>query len=568
VDIRAGLTYSGNTVVVSANGWGSCSTGSCHNATGGTNVTWTSAPTDCNQCHYSASADANNWSGQDRVAAMIYRTEYTAAETGGHGSASYGAPAGGRNISKACAGTCHDLSAVHDTTTNLSGGNPFRLVAGFSCMMTAGCHTAGTLGAESGVDLQSIVSHTNEAMLATGYTTKRTWPAWDPLCMNCHDPHGDGNLSMIARAIYEATFNLPAGPPPAYPTEATALSFWDNTTGQSTTGYSYADSDTPFASLCQVCHEAANHQAFRDGLTANTTPHTATTDSGSCHKHDKAFQPGACNGCHQSETYSGGYWPQGSVVPDRGGRHQRHMEEIALRLTITLPGTDTQQKQMCEYCHAAVTNDYDHGSNGNVPAEVFVTTVSGASTRYARALWGASDTGASYTVGNGTNGVCWTTDCHGDKVTTSGTYGWYNANTTACIMCHDDIQSTGVATGATHQAHVGSSTGSGALCADCHAASTWGSPGTAPSDAAGHVNGTFRVSGSVGFSYTGAYPTSFGTCGINACHNSGKNGTPRTSSYTWGTAIGGTNSCTECHYDTSATLTTQSHPAHLMASTS
>ena len=43
-------------------------------------------------------------------------------------------------------------------------------------------------------------------------------------------------------------------------------------------------------------------------------------------------------------------------------------------------------------------------------------------------------------------------------------------------------------------------------------------------------------------------------------------GTPRTGAYSWATAIGGVNSCDECHGDTVGTLTTQAHAAHLNAS--
>ena len=104
------------------------------------------------------------------------------------------------------------------------------------------------------------------------------------------------------------------------------------------------------------------------------------------------------------------------------------------------------------------------------------------------------------------------------------------------------------------------STSGGNVCSDCHAATTWGTPGTAP--AAGHINGTFAVGGTVSFTYTGVYPT-VGTCGVNLCHNNGQSAAAVTA-YTWGTAIGGgTNSCTECHNATTHTLVTNSHGPHL-----
>ena len=74
------------------------------------------------------------------------------------------------------------------------------------------------------------------------------------------------------------------------------------------------------------------------------------------------------------------------------------------------------------------------------------------------------------------------------------------------------------------------------------------------------------------FTYTGETAvggTGYGTCGTNNCHNDGKGGAPIAPAYTWGTVLGaGTNSCTECHNATPATLTTQSHQPHLYAGTS
>ena len=140
--------------------------------------------------------------------------EYTAA-SGGHGSA---AP---RAIGKSCnAASCHDSAARHDTSAALTGANPFRLVdqvAGggvdYSCAYTgAGCHVTGVSGPQTNLLLSTLTTHSRAAMTAAGYTPKRTWPAWDPQCANCHDPHGDGNLSMVSRWTYDkAAFNIPTG---------------------------------------------------------------------------------------------------------------------------------------------------------------------------------------------------------------------------------------------------------------------------------------------------------------------------------------------------------------------
>ena len=45
-----------------------------------------------------------------------------------------------------------------------------------------------------------MVSHTNEIM----NLDQRTWPSWDPKCVDCHDPHGDSdNLAMIATDVFD-----------------------------------------------------------------------------------------------------------------------------------------------------------------------------------------------------------------------------------------------------------------------------------------------------------------------------------------------------------------------------
>jgi len=233
----------------------------------------------------------------------ISQSEY-AADGGGHGDST-----GGNAPSKLCA-ACHDSAVAHDTTGALTGANPFRLTAGFSCSSTAAaCHASGTTGPRTGLDISTFVTHSNEAMASTGYTAKRTWPAWDPQCVNCHDPHGDGsNRSMIQREMYDkGAFPLPNGGTPwTLPTEQTALVFTDDTTGADTTGNSYADTNSPFSSVCQECHEDASVVSFHDDSTAAGANHPGTGgnpgDCSGCHKHDSAFSPSACEGCHDGSV--------------------------------------------------------------------------------------------------------------------------------------------------------------------------------------------------------------------------------------------------------------------------
>ena len=296
-----------------------CTATVCH---GGNTVAWSAAsPIACQVCHSYVgggvtNTDANDftWAGGVPAMSKIAYGEYTAA-SGGHGSA---AP---RAISKSCnASSCHDSAVIHDTTTSLTGSNPFRLVdqsgsAGvqYGCDYSgAGCHQSGINGPQTGLDLSTIKTHSSAVMTAAGYTPIRTWPAWSPQCTNCHDPHGDANLSMVSRWAYDkAAFNVPAGVggapyTGALPTENTTLVFTDATTGANAGGGSYADLDGPYSSVCQECHEDASVVSFHDGTTAAGANHPGTGtnpgDCSQCHKHDTGFMPMGCEGCHNGNV--------------------------------------------------------------------------------------------------------------------------------------------------------------------------------------------------------------------------------------------------------------------------
>ena len=119
VTLAGGLSYTGG-LVVGDNSYGSCSTGSCHNATAGTNVAWNATAGNCNVCHYrTAAGPEDNYSGNDKVASMVVSGEWVGY---GHGKTS------GPSINRACT-TCHSMGVGHDFTTNLNGAgnNPYRL---------------------------------------------------------------------------------------------------------------------------------------------------------------------------------------------------------------------------------------------------------------------------------------------------------------------------------------------------------------------------------------------------------------------------------------------------------
>ena len=369
---------------------GSCSATNCH---GGNTVAWSAAgPIACDVCHGESGGnpvdgDANNFSMRDWTQSKVDSAgavnEYTAA---GHGKA---------GIAKAC-DACHDSGVAHDVTgapasNNLPGANPFRLDAGFTCSnTTAGCH--------ANPPASLVVSHTRANMVAAGHSPDVNSWSFSPDCLSCHDPHGDqatgqgaGNLAMVQRELYESAFTVPVGPPPAPPSEQTNLAF-TSTAGVGSASYAWTTELTPnYSGVCQECHETADTDftAFKDGVNASAVPHP---DAGgnpgacvTCHPHDKAFRPPRCNGCH-GNAVSGAIWPDDSTthLANDAGRHQKHLEVIAARIGFALPGTQAQQRQACEYCHAALVNDDDHGSNTNLPAEVYLANISAVQTRFAK----------------------------------------------------------------------------------------------------------------------------------------------------------------------------------------
>jgi hypothetical protein len=106
-----------------------------------------------------------------------------------------------------------------------------------------------------------------------------------------------------------------------------ALVFTDNATGQSAGGGSYANTASPWSNLCQECHET-NLNSYKDNTNADVSPHPANPgDCSSCHKHDTAFKPSGCNGCHGS-TANRNYWPDGAAYPDTAGAHLNHVNAI------------------------------------------------------------------------------------------------------------------------------------------------------------------------------------------------------------------------------------------------
>jgi hypothetical protein len=277
-----------------------------------------------------------------------------------------------------------------------------------------------------------------------------------------------------------------------------------------------------------------------------------------------------CSTCHGGYSPGGtdkiGYWPNnpnGTGGEKDRGKHEIHIAALADSvfngetlidlLNDTGEGfSNTKQIEICAYCH-----DTPGGANhkSGLPADV--------SSMYA--MWDVPrstlDDASYFSPELAGDDTCSNVDCHFNKPTEDGLYGWYDAGTSACIMCHTDIELNAPGTGETHVAHMNSATlfGRPSLCSDCHdPATSWG-PDVAPDDGRHLSGGAMQIIGNIINNTTVFYNATNG-CGTNVCHNAG-DGTalPADNDYPWGTAIAG---CDFCHAATPA-VTFDAHNAHM-----
>lgn len=311
---------------------------------------------------------------------------------------------------------------------------------------------------------------------------------------------------------------------------------------------------------CSACHSD-------DGAPTTGGTHTFTQSDFPLEQIAGANDPiGSCTGCHGGGTAganASNYWPDqaGNLAgsPAEGGRHLLHVQRLAAKLygeTVTQLLTDNgngtsdaKQKAICEYCHAALTNDSDHGQTANLPADVFVDA---GGTRHAKSLWGSNDLDAAY---DKVNDSCSNVDCHNGKQTQLGSFGWYDGTTSTCTMCHTVGGAGANPTSGLHnivptvsgKRHDDSLT----ACATCHAAL----PAIDNTAAATHIDGSFSAdSGSNtdrGLSglYTDGSPgtCSGGVAGAAGCHDGA--GDAGTWKRRWSTTAANSDGseCANCH---------------------
>ena len=287
-----------------------------------------------------------------------------------------------------------------------------------------------------------------------------------PECVNCHDPHGDANLSMVQRELYDkAAFTLPAGPPPAEPTEQVSLVFTDDVTGASDVGDSYGDLDAPFSSVCQECHEAADHVSFKDGTSAAGANHPSTGanpgDCSSCHGHDSAFMPKACDSCH--------------AFPPATNAHDKHVNTVGLG---------------CVSCHPNPGGGATHNENGVTDGTDYASRTLLDIRQEVDIAFDTFNPNGAYSQAKGSrsgngDGTCSSLYCHAGDTTVQGngsqfpaasqgtdtTPEWNNAATGACGTCHGATAAAPPGSFA-HGTHAGSAAGYSFTCNICHVNTT------------------------------------------------------------------------------------------------
>ncbi|BCR05571.1 c-type cytochrome [Desulfuromonas versatilis] len=533
----------------------SCSNVSCH---GGNSPVWGDS-LGCADCHTRSAGDQDDFTYDNGTMAMVDTEEWTYS---GHGRASAYPVTGnnGAGFIAAASGAdadpclyCHDGSISHGSANYFRVRDNGKADLNGACL---GCHETGSAGVDpdaAGSDYASVNSTLKIDKYHGGARhngSDRDAGRW---CWDCHDPHGDTEgpgvrIQMVQRRL---AVNPDANGKPASLT-GTDIIFTDNTVGAGPGGFA-RDNITGSDGICNACHTQTNQ--YKSDLGANGHPTAQCTQ---CHGHsgdptyDMFAFKATCYNCHGGDVLGvdeQSYWPGANVGGADGagsindaGRHGKHLVVMALRVygetasgaadndilkdnTTLNPALTSDQKQraLCGYCHATPGADADHANS---------TPADDAEVTQFKKLWdGTADAGApTFTRANGT---CSNIDCHNNKTTAAGTYGWYNTGPSACIMCHVDVT-----TDPSHTLHTGGSWNFS--CDNCHSGGlNWG---TNLPPSAGHINGTLLVSGNRSFTYDASGPK---TCSTNECHNDGNMNAPDVA-YDW--AVGKTAGfCMACH---------------------
>ena len=318
----------------------------------------------------------------------------------------------------------------------------------------------------------------------------------------CTDCHGAGTASASAPTAGHINGTFAAGGAQTIRGYATTLTY---------SGFTYPTVKGTCGT--NICHNAGYSVAGP----ALQPPKTAVYSWGT--------QIANCDACHDTvynllATFS----------------HTRH-------LTTTTGGTDAR---LCGNCHIAASNANHMNRTVNMGGTAITLD--------------ATYTGDKSVLTPALYGTCGINACHNNGVdSATGTprtaaYSWATAiaGINSCDECHGDT--VGTLTTQAHAAHLNASATFGITtiaCASCHGASA--------EQQTAHPNGSVTL---VGLTYaTGdidlVTPNTYGTCGVNVCHNDGT-GVTQQSNPLW-SASGLT--CVNCHQD-GAAMITNAHNEH------
>ncbi|MDT8316473.1 MAG: CxxxxCH/CxxCH domain-containing protein [bacterium] len=508
-------------------GTNTCENADCH---GENSVVWTAGAQTCDSCHNGASdADNFTYSNLSGVVAKINNTEYT---NSGHGRTTAYPVSGNPGANKGCT-DCHTATKDHST-----GATYFRLLnTDDPNTLCLSCHGSGAELTGAFGTITGYQGHTYDNLSTAGYTNLTTWH-FTPKCIDCHDPHGDGNIFMMHSKVSDegSSTVAPLGVPTNFPNNSTVIFL-------SVTGVNSYDDGDGTANLCVVCHDRTSHNG-------NSGSHAgyAGLDCRGCHDHKLGFTPSGCDGCHgqagvQIYPPDGPNlpldWAEEAATPASVGSHEAHVTKLSYA---------------CAECHG----------DGNGQDQPHGTGKTNAYMKNLTSLHGANFTPNLAGTSSVVDDTCANVDCHSGRAYQRS---WIN-NPTTCDACHGGRTSDGlnqISTGS-HVKH----TGNGATeydfqCTLCHVDNTGNFDHYSVADV--DLNFTGQGTGSsytrgTGFATftTGA---EWGTC-TSACHGDGlpssSSGTP-----TWG---GSSLTCENCHYATgNKALMSAPHPTHLNAGT-
>ncbi len=435
----------------------------------------------CEDCHTANPSD-NHWDGTAQNSAPIIN--FDAGVTG----FTDGTPA-------TCASSCHSESAASEAWDRKWHEDSDQ-TNGTEC---AGCHGDWTNG------WNGSVLHRSDADPQSTHGTGTNYE-----CKDCHGLEGAANYSFtISSNDWGGGSN--------HGNDLITINQNGHTFGRS-----------GGLSGCAPCH------AQYDGTDGAANQHSFTTTGWNLDLINGDTINAGCDSCHGGGGQS---WPNGAVYPDRIGRHDEHMTQLATNLGITLPGTEAEQKRMCEYCHndAGGVGGSGHSADGGGDSTSDVGAFN--------PIWdttnpaSVNDAGSAYAPDS-----CNSIACHNNKDTGTATYGWYAAGANTCTMCHTESGNGGAEiadpTSGLHDVTPtisGQRHGDAMGCVNCHTA-------TPSADHIGGTVGTPNFAGSVGYT-GGATPT----C-ANACHAEDAMGTNW--AHLWHENTGNaTASCQGCHGD-------------------